>query len=99
MALPVKDQIKYWTSAAAILVLFLWLLGDILLPFVLGAALAYLLDPIVDRLERLGTGRVLGTTLILVAAFFVVFFILTFIYAYLRLMNSQLLLYGLFPLT
>jgi len=75
MALPVKDQIKYWTIAAAILVLFLWLLGDILLPFVLGAALAYLLDPIVDRLERLGTGRVLGTTLILVAAFFVVFFI------------------------
>ena len=75
MALPVKDQIKYWTIAAAILVLFLWLLGDILLPFVLGAAIAYLLDPIVDRLERLGTGRVLGTTLILAAAFFVVFFI------------------------
>ena len=75
MALPVKDQIKYWTIAAAILVLFLWLLGDILLPFVLGASIAYLLDPIVDRLERLGTGRVLGTTLILVAALFVVFFI------------------------
>lgn len=75
MVLPVKDQIKYWTIAASILLLFLWLLGDILLPFVLGAAIAYLLDPIVDRLERLGTGRVLGTTLILVAAFFVVFFI------------------------
>ena len=75
MVLPVKDQIKYWTIAASILLLFLWLLGDILLPFVLGAAIAYLLDPIVDRLERLGTGRVLGTTLILVAAFFVLFFI------------------------
>ena len=75
MVLPVKDQIKYWTIAAAILLIFLWLLGDILLPFILGAAIAYLLDPIVDRLERLGTGRVLGTTLILVAAFFVLFFI------------------------
>ena len=75
MVLPVKDQIKYWTVAAAILLIFLWLLGDILLPFILGAAIAYLLDPIVDRLERLGTGRVLGTTLILVAAFFVLFFI------------------------
>ena len=75
MVLPVKDQIKYWTIAASILLLFLWLLGDILLPFVLGAAIAYLLDPIVDRLERLGTGRILGTTLILVAAFFVLFFI------------------------
>ena len=75
MVLPVKDQIKYWTIAASILLLFLWLLGDILLPFVLGAAIAYLLDPIVDRLERLGTGRVLGTILILIAAFFVLFFI------------------------
>ena len=75
MVLPVKDQIKYWTIAASILLIFLWLLGDILLPFVLGAAIAYLLDPIVDRLERLGTGRVLGTILILVAAFFVLFFI------------------------
>ena len=75
MVLPVKDQIKYWTIAASILLLFLWLLGDILLPFVLGAAIAYLLDPIVDRLERLGTGRVLGTILILMAAFFVLFFI------------------------
>ena len=75
MVLPVKDQIKYWTIAASILLIFLWLLGDILLPFVLGAAIAYLLDPIVDRLERLGTGRVLGTTLILMAAFFVLFFI------------------------
>ena len=75
MVLPVKDQIKYWTIAASILLIFLWLLGDILLPFVLGAAIAYLLDPIVDRLERLGTGRILGTTLILLAAVFVLFFI------------------------
>ena len=75
MVLPVKDQIKYWTIAALILLIFLWFLGDILLPFVLGAAIAYLLDPIVDRLERLGTGRVLGTILILMAAFFVLFFI------------------------
>ena len=75
MVLTVKDQIKYWTIAASILLIFLWLLGDILLPFVLGAAIAYLLDPIVDRLERLGTGRVLGTILILMAAFFVLFFI------------------------
>ena len=67
MVLPVKDQIKYWTIAASILLIFLWLLGDILLPFVLGAAIAYLLDPIVDRLERLGTGRVLGTILILLS--------------------------------
>ena len=31
----------------------LWLLSEILLPFVAGMALAYLLDPLADRLERL----------------------------------------------
>ena len=35
----------------------LWLLSDVLLPFVAGMALAYLLDPLADRLERLGVNR------------------------------------------
>ena len=28
-----------------------WALGDVLLPFVMGAAIAYLLDPVADRLR------------------------------------------------
>ena len=32
--------------------------GSTLLPFLLGAAIAYFLDPIADRLERLGLSRV-----------------------------------------
>ena len=32
----------------------LWLLGDVILPFVLGGAIAYFLDPLADRLERMG---------------------------------------------
>ena len=35
----------------------LWLLSDILLPFVAGMALAYLLNPLANRLERLGVPR------------------------------------------
>ena len=34
--------------------------ADILLPFVAGFALAYLLDPLADRLQRLGLGRLGG---------------------------------------
>ncbi len=64
MPLPVATQLRYWGIAAAVLVLVLWFLGDVILPFVLGAGLAYLLDPTVDRLARLGLGRVLATTLI-----------------------------------
>jgi predicted PurR-regulated permease PerM len=42
----------------------LWLLHGILLPFVAGTALAYLLDPIANRLERLGLNRLAAALLI-----------------------------------
>jgi len=41
-----------------------WLLGSTLLPFLLGAALAYFLDPLADRLERLGLSRTVATAVI-----------------------------------
>ena len=64
MGLPVRDQLKYWGLTAAILFVLLWVLGDVLLPFVLGAAVAYFLDPVADRLEDLGASRVLATATI-----------------------------------
>jgi len=70
MGLPVRDQMKYWGLVTGILFLLLWLLGDVLLPFILGGAIAYCLDPVADRLEKLGFNRVMATTTItLVAAF------------------------------
>lgn len=51
MHLPVRDQLKYWGIGFVILAVTLWFLGDVLLPFILGAAIAYFLDPIADRLE------------------------------------------------
>lgn len=64
MALPAREQAKYWGIAAAVFMAVLWLLGDVLLPFILGGAIAYLLDPIADRLERLGLSRVVATIVI-----------------------------------
>ena len=58
MALPVRDQLKYWGLTAAVFSLVLWFLGDVLLPFVLGGAIAYFLDPVADRLPRLIKDRV-----------------------------------------
>jgi len=66
MALPVRDQLKYWSIAAAVFVLLLWLLGDVLLPFVIGGAIAYFLDPLADRLEALGLSRAAATAVITV---------------------------------
>lgn len=67
MALPVHDQMKYWGIAAAVFSIVLWFLGDVLLPFVLGGAIAYCLDPIADWLERVGLTRGAATAVIAVA--------------------------------
>ena len=68
MALPVREQAKYWGIAAAVFLVVLWYLGNVLLPFVLGAAIAYFLDPVADRLQRLGASRGLATAIITAVA-------------------------------
>ncbi|MDK3074950.1 AI-2E family transporter [Sedimentitalea sp. JM2-8] len=68
MSLPVKDQLRYWGVAAVTFAIVLWFLGDVLLPFVLGSAIAYFIDPVADRLERAGLSRVAATAVITVVA-------------------------------
>ncbi len=68
MSLPVKDQIRYWLISAAVISVSLWFLGDVILPFVLGGAIAYLLDPIADRLEALSLSRAMSVATITLAA-------------------------------
>ncbi|WP_265515523.1 AI-2E family transporter [Nitratireductor luteus] len=62
-----KRQLVFWALAAAFLILFLYVFSSILLPFLAGMVVAYFLDPVADRLERLGLSRTLATALILVA--------------------------------
>ena len=64
--LTLQRQFGFWLVALAALIALLWLLSDILLPFVAGLVLAYLLDPVADALERLGLPRLAATLLILV---------------------------------
>lgn len=59
---------RFWLFAGVAFLLFLWLLNDILLPFIVGFVVAYLLDPAVLRLQRLGLSRVLATTLVTILA-------------------------------
>lgn len=68
MTLPVGTQLKYWGIAAAIFLVTLWYIGDVILPFVLGGAIAYFLDPVADRLERMGCTRAVAVTLITLMA-------------------------------
>lgn len=66
MALPVRQQVTYWGIAAAVFFFLLWALGQVILPFLVGGAIAYFLDPVADRLERLGLSRVMSTVVIFV---------------------------------
>ncbi|HKL56311.1 MAG TPA: AI-2E family transporter [Roseovarius sp.] len=68
MALPVREQMKYWGIASAVFLVVMWFLGDVILPFVLGGAIAYFLDPLADRLERIGASRAVAVTLITLMA-------------------------------
>jgi len=60
---------RFWLGVLAAFVLALWLLRHILLPFVLGMAIGYLLDPLVDRLSRRGIPRAAAAGVIVVAAY------------------------------
>ena len=64
----VQKQTGFWIAALMVLLLVLWLLQAILLPFIAGFVLAYFLDPVADRLEKLGLPRVVATAVILLGA-------------------------------
>lgn len=60
----VKSQRNLALGALALVVLTVWSLGSVLTPFLVGAGLAYVCDPIVDRLERLGLSRTAGVIVV-----------------------------------
>jgi len=62
--MTLSTQAKVWGIALIVFVALLVLLKGILLPFVAGMAIAYLLDPVCDRLEAMGASRTLATTIV-----------------------------------
>jgi predicted PurR-regulated permease PerM len=66
--MTLQRQVTFWIVALMLLILALWLLSPILLPFIAGLVLAYFLDPVADALERLGLPRILATLTILVVS-------------------------------
>ncbi len=58
-------QLRFWLIVGLFFAGFLYLFSEILLPFVAGMALAYFLDPVADRLQKLGLSRIMATVLIL----------------------------------
>ena len=95
MALPIRDQLKYWGIAGAVSLVVLWFTGDVLLPFLIGAAIAYFLDPVADRLELMGLSRAMATTVITLLA--ILIFVLRALLVVPTLVNQAINLIGVAP--
>jgi predicted PurR-regulated permease PerM len=85
--MSIGRQIAFWLAAFVVVGLLLRVLGGAVAPFALGMVLGYLLDPIVQRLERLGLNR-LGASLVILVAFVLVVAIIAVVFA--PLLGGQL---------
>jgi len=77
--MTLRNQVLIWIAFLVALVLLLWLFRGILLPFVVGAALAYLLNPLVNQLQKWRFSRGWATAVVLLSVITIVvglFFIL-----------------------
>src|SRR5216684_502762 len=63
--MSVMRPITFWIAMLAAILAVVVLLREVLLPFVAGMVLAYLLDPVATRLERLGMNRLVATLIII----------------------------------
>jgi predicted PurR-regulated permease PerM len=72
--MSLQRQVTFWIVALAVFAALLWLLSPVLMPFVAGMALAYLLDPLTRQIERIGIGR--GLSALVVIALIIVAFVI-----------------------
>lgn len=63
--LSLRYQVMIWAGLFVAAILLLWVFRSILLPFVVGLTLAYLLNPLVNWLQKLGISRSWGSMLVL----------------------------------
>lgn len=77
--MSIQRQIWVWVGLLVATLFLLWVFRGILLPFLVGMALAYLLDPVADLLERLKFNRFWATSVVMavvvvifVGAFFLI---------------------------
>ena len=83
-----RAQLAFWLIGLLAFGFCLYLLRGILLPFVAGMAVAYLLDPVADKLEKWRLSRTLAT--VVITALFVVA-AATALFFFLPLLQQQLL--------
>ena len=77
----------FWLALFSVTLILLYLLAPILTPFIMGALLAYLGDPIVDRLEKFKLSRTLSVAVVFLIMFL---FLLVFTLLVIPVLETQL---------
>ncbi len=85
--MSLQRQVLIWVILLALSVYVLFVLSGVLLPFVAGITIGYLLDPLASKLERVGLNR-LGATVVILALF--VAFILLLLILLVPVLTHQL---------
>ena len=66
-----SKQLKIWSLSLLVFLALLYVLRDVLTPFIAGMAVAYFIDPLADKLEEWGLSRGLATTVITIGFFII----------------------------
>ncbi len=72
MSVTLNQKLFFWSAAAALFIVFILIFKSVLTPFVLGLAIAYLLNPLVVRLSDAGFIRGVAVAIILLLFFVLV---------------------------
>ena len=68
-----------WAVIVSAFLVGLYLVRVVLLPFIAGIAIAYFLDPLLDRLEKLGLSRLIATIMLTITFFVLIIALITLI--------------------
>jgi predicted PurR-regulated permease PerM len=71
--MTLRIQVLVWVGFFVATILLLWIFRSILLPFVVGLALAYLLNPLVNLIQKIGIGRAWASAIVLFFVLAVIF--------------------------
>ena len=74
-----ERQMWVWGAIFCMILIALYLVREVLLPFIAGIAVAYVLDPLLDRIEKFGLSRLIATIIVTTSFFTFVIALITLI--------------------
>jgi predicted PurR-regulated permease PerM len=81
----------FWLCGLLLIAVMFWLLSGILLPFIAGFAIAFFLDPLADRLERLRLSRSISALIVLLVFFLAVITVIILLVPLIQAQVTQLI--------